>query len=351
MNEFEEAYAGYAPYVKHAVYYSEAFRAPALTRMAYGLKYLYEAYERHHGKLQEDTLKKYIGMAKANYYATWKDYEAGTDRELFSEMNRLYYLNVPKAQHPAIYSTILAGGNGTSKGAYASYTTSVYGHTFLTDSNKFNAFCKAPTFSKLKNDAAVKYAMSFIKNYDKKYQPKVEAFANRKADLAREYVKELMVMHKGKKFYPDANSTMRVTYGSVKSYQKVDGIEYNYFTTLDGLMAKYKPNDEDFDVPADLIRLYNERNYGRYADADGTIHTCFITNNDITGGNSGSPVINAKGELIGAAFDGNWEAMSGDIAFDKNYKRTIVCDIRYILFLIDKMGHAKNLVKEMDIRD
>ena len=158
-------------------------------------------------------------------------------------------------------------------------------------------------------------------------------------------------MHKGKKFYPDANSTMRVTYGTVKSYQKVDGIEYNYFTTLDGLMAKYKPNDEDFDVPADLIRLYNDRNYGPYADADGTIHTCFITNNDITGGNSGSPVINAKGELIGAAFDGNWEAMSGDIAFDKNYKRTIVCDIRYILFLIDKMGHAKNLVREMDIRD
>ena len=155
-----------------------------------------------------------------------------------------------------------------------------------------------------------------------------------------------------KLFYPDANSTMRITYGTVKSYNPQDGVHYNYYTTLDGLMAKYKPGDEEFDVPQDLISLYKAKDFGRYADAgDGKIHTCFITNNDITGGNSGSPCINANGELIGAAFDGNWEAMSGDIAFDKKYKRTIVCDIRYILFLIDKMGHADNLIKEMDIRE
>jgi hypothetical protein len=159
-----------------------------------------------------------------------------------------------------------------------------------------------------------------------------------------------MQMNKGKKLYPDANSTMRITYGTVKSYEKVDGVQYNYYTTLDGLMAKYKPNDEDFDVPSDLVKLYKDKDYGKYADEDGTLHTCFITNNDITGGNSGSPCMNAKGELIGTAFDGNWEAMSGDIAFDKKYKRTIVCDIRFVLFLIDKLGGAKNVIKEMDIR-
>ena len=115
-------------------------------------------------------------------------------------------------------------------------------------------------------------------------------------------------------------------------------------------MAKYKAGDDEFDAPKELVTLYKNKDYGRYADADGTLHTCFITNNDITGGNSGSPVINANGELIGAAFDGNWEAMSGDIAFDKKYKRTIVCDARYILFLIDKLGHADNLIKEMDVR-
>jgi hypothetical protein len=192
--------------------------------------------------------------------------------------------------------------------------------------------------------------MSFVSNYNTNYQPKVTSFNDKKADLAREYVSQLMQMKKGKKFYPDANSTMRITYGKVLSYEPTDGVQYSYFTTLDGLMAKYKPNDDEFDVPADLITLYNNKNYGRWADADGTLHTCFITNNDITGGNSGSPVINANGELIGTAFDGNWEAMSGDIAFDKKYKRTIVCDIRFVLFLIDKMGRADNLIKEMDIR-
>ena len=160
-----------------------------------------------------------------------------------------------------------------------------------------------------------------------------------------------MMQKKDKNFYPDANSTMRISYGQVKSYDPQDGVHYKYFTTLDGLVAKYKPGSDEFDAPKELIDLYNAKDYGRYADYDGSLHTCFITNNDITGGNSGSPVMNANGELIGAAFDGNWEAMSGDIAFDKKYKRTIVCDIRYILFLIDKMGHADNLIKEMDIRE
>lgn len=350
MSDFEKIYTDYKPYAKHAVYYSEAFRAPALTRMAAGLKPLYDAYGRHHGHLVADTLKKYITQAQATYRATVKDYEKATDKELFAEMTRLYYMNVPRAQHPAIYSSILNGASGSSKTPYVTYATSVYSSTFLTDSNKFNAFCKAPSYSKLKSDAAMQYAVSFITNFSKNYQPKIEAFGNKKADLAREYVKQLMQMKKGKLMYPDANSTMRITYGKVLSYEPLDGVKYTYFTTLDGLMAKYKPNDDEFDVPQELVTLYKNKNYGRWADRDGTLHTCFITNNDITGGNSGSPVINGNGELIGAAFDGNWEAMSGDIAFDKKYKRTIVCDVRYVLFLIDKMGHADNLIREMDIR-
>lgn len=350
MGEFEAAYNDYKPYAKHAVYYSEAFMAPALTRMAASLKPLYDAYGRHKGRLQADTLKKYISMAQAGYRGAYKDYEKATDKEMFAEMNRLYYTNVPKSQHPAVYTTILGGASGSSKAPYVTYANSIYSSTFLTDSNRFNAFCKTPSYGKLKSDAAMKYVISFMGNYSKNYQPKVMAFANKKADLAREYVKELMQMNRGKLMYPDANSTMRVTYGKVASYAPTDGIEYTYFTTLDGLMAKYKAGDEDFDVPADLITLHKNKNYGRWADRDGSLHTCFITNNDITGGNSGSPVMNGNGELIGTAFDGNWEAMSGDIAFDKKYKRTIVCDIRFVLFLIDKMGHADNLIREMDIR-
>ncbi len=350
MPSFEKAYEEYTPYAKHTVYYSEAFRAPALTRMAAGLKPLYDAYGRHKGKLAADTLKKYVQMAKHTYHATLKDYEKATDKEMFAEMTRLYYMNVPRNQQPAIYSVILHGASGSSKAPYYTYANTVYSSSFLTDSNKFNAFCKAPSYSKLKNDAAMKYTVSFMDNFSKNLLPKIQEFNYEKADLAREYVYELMKMNRGKKMYPDANSTMRVTYGKVLSYQPVDGVKYKYYTTLDGLMAKYKPNDEEFDVPAELAELYKEKNYGRWADADGTLHTCFITNNDITGGNSGSPVINGRGELIGTAFDGNWEAMSGDIAFDKKYKRTIVCDIRYVLFLIDKMGNAKNLIREMDVR-
>ena len=152
-------------------------------------------------------------------------------------------------------------------------------------------------------------------------------------------------------FYPDANSTMRISYGKVLSYSPQDAVFYDYYTTIDGMMAKYKPGDHEFDLPKELITLYKNKDYGRYADKKGTIRTNFITNNDITGGNSGSPIINGKGELVGLAFDGNWEAMSGDIAFDRKYKRTINVDTRYILFLIEKLGKATNLIAEMDVRE
>ena len=367
MSKFETAYNSYTPYAKHAVYYSECFRASSLARMAGALKPLYDYYERNE-KPVEDSVKKYISQAQMARRMLAKEYETGTEKEILAEMTRLYFENVDKTQLPDIYEKVIFNKEcvgkknckkPTVKGelecyrgtTYAEYANYVLTHTFIADSVTFNAFCKEPSLFKLKNDAAVQYALSFVNNYTKNYQPKVEAFSYRKAELAKEYLREMMLRKKDKMFYPDANSTMRITYGKVKSYDPQDGVHFKYFTTLDGLMAKYKPADEEFDVPADLIKLYKAKDYGRYADADGTLHTCFITNNDITGGNSGSPCINGDGELIGAAFDGNWEAMSGDIAFDKKYKRTIVCDIRYILFLIDKMGHADNLIKEMDIRE
>src|SRR5690606_34795478 len=151
-------------------------------------------------------------------------------------------------------------------------------------------------------------------------------------------------------FYPDANSTMRLTYGRVLSYSPQDAVYFDYYTTVDGLMDKYKPGDAEFDVPKGFIDLYRKRDYGMYADKNGDLRACFITNNDITGGNSGSPVINGKGELMGLAFDGNWEAMSGDIDFDSKLKRTIVVDANLILFIIDKLGNAQNLIREMDVR-
>jgi hypothetical protein len=151
--------------------------------------------------------------------------------------------------------------------------------------------------------------------------------------------------------YPDANSTMRLTYGTVSALpaDKRNDALYNYYTTLQGTINKYKPKDEEFDLPQRLIELNDNKDFGEYADKGGYMPVNFLTNNDITGGNSGSPVLNGKGELIGLAFDGNIEAMAGDVIFDHKLQKTINVDIRYVLFIIDKFSGAKHIVDEMTI--
>jgi hypothetical protein len=151
--------------------------------------------------------------------------------------------------------------------------------------------------------------------------------------------------------YPDANFTLRLTYGNVKPYNPRDGVRYNYFTTAKGILEKEDPNNREFVVPAQLKELIVKGDFGRYALPNGDLPICFLSTNDITGGNSGSPVMNAEGELIGAAFDGNWESLSGDINFDKNLQRCINVDIRYILFILEKLGNCGHLIDEMSIVD
>jgi hypothetical protein len=169
-------------------------------------------------------------------------------------------------------------------------------------------------------------------------------------DKARRlFVAGLVEMDQNKSYYPDANSTMRLTYGIVDGYESRDATYFDYFTTLKGYTEKGIRGDADFDFPQRLVDLYNAKDYGQYADKDGTLHTCFTSNNDITGGNSGSPVINGNGELIGIAFDGNWEAMSGDIAFEPKLQKCISVDIRFVLWTIDKYAGASHLINEMKL--
>jgi len=159
----------------------------------------------------------------------------------------------------------------------------------------------------------------------------------------------LMEMTPEKTLYPDANSTMRLTYGTIQNYDPRDGVTYKYYTTLQGVIDKYKPGDYEFDLPKKLIDLNDKKEFGRYASPKGYMPVCFLTTNDITGGNSGSPVLNARGELIGLVFDGNWEAMSGDVAYEPELQRAIAVDIRYVLWIMDIYSGARHLVDEMTI--
>ncbi len=350
MSDFAGAYADYRPVAKTAVYYSEAFRAPILSRLASATYPLYTYLEK--GGKNEDSVKKYTTSIRATRTALMKEFVPDLEKEMFSKMTLLYFNEVPKAQQPDIYERVILGqfGNDDKAATMNRYTEFVFQNTHLLDDSRFDALMNAPTVAAMKGDAAMDYAYSFIRSYDKMVKPRAEEFAYEKRDLSMFYTKAAMKMDPKRAFYPDANSTMRLSYGSVLSYEPQDAVFYRYYTTSDGLLAKYVPGDAEFDLPKELITLLQKKDFGRWANDKGELVVNFITNNDITGGNSGSPVINGNGEWIGTAFDGNWEAMSGDIAFDKKYKRTIAADARYIMFIIDKLGNAQNLIEEMDIR-
>jgi len=210
------------------------------------------------------------------------------------------------------------------------------------------AFLKKPSAKILENDLVFQAGKSISKLLDTLRNSVMTNYEQIDRGY-RSYIAGILEMDKDKVWYPDANSTMRLTYGNVADYFPRDGVYYSYYTTLKGVMEKEDPTNPEFEVPARLKELFEKKDFGRYADKNGEMPVCFITNNDITGGNSGSPVINGKGELIGLAFDGNWEAMSGDIVFEPELQRCISVDIRYVLFIIDKFAGATNLLDELTI--
>ena len=179
------------------------------------------------------------------------------------------------------------------------------------------------------------------------WMPAVRSAYDKLAEASQKFTAGLLEWEKGKPSYPDANFTMRLTYGTVLPYSPKDGISYWYYTTAAGLLQKEDPSNYEFRLPARAKETILNGDYGRWADADGTLHTCFLTNNDITGGNSGSPVLDADGNLIGLAFDGNWESMSSDVMFEPDLQRCICVDIRYVLWTVEKLGGASNLINEL----
>lgn len=270
----------------------------------------------------------------------FKDYDKETDKRVAVELMKIYMKNVDSKYYPDFVKTI----STKYKGNVQKYFDKAYANSFVVDKAKTEAFLDNPTLKAAKKDVFIQTSKDAIDAYRKMY--------NRGGELQearRQLLAALMEMDADKSFYPDANSTMRLTYGTVGSYEPRDAVEYKYFTTYKGYLEKEVPGDSEFDVKPRMKQLLLDKDFGQYADENGDLRICFISNNDITGGNSGSPVINGKGQLVGLAFDGNWEAMSGDIAFEPELQRCINVDIRFVLWVIDKYAGAQNIIDEMTI--
>ena len=352
LADYAKNYDTWTPYAKGRTYLIEGILGSPLAGAASGLASL-EAKLIATSTSAAD-LKKALDAATANRESFKEKEDLPSDEKILAATCMMYYNDVDKNQHPiGFYEGVKAAyGSLSEEATYKKWAHDVITKTMMLDDAKWNAFVAAPTAVALQEDPAFAYASAFTKSYNGKYASLSTAFRAKNDELGRLYLKGIMEMNPAavSKMYPDANFSMRVSFGNVKSYKPRDAVFYDYVTTSKGILEKYIKGDYEFDLPEKQIELLKKRDFGQYIDkAKNDLVTCFITTNDITGGNSGSPVMDAYGNLIGLAFDGNYEALSHKIAFDKDLNRTINVDVRYVLWCIDKLGGAKNIIDELKL--
>ena len=285
-----------------------------------------------------------IDIASMYYDEFYKDYNMPTDRKVAYRMFEIMQQNVKDL--PSVFADVVDARFGGDTHAYVDW---LYDNSVFATREKYDEFAADFSRERFMEDPAVQLYVSVREKYSELNEALAE-YVPLYDEGHRLYIAGLMCQNPDKMWYPDANFTMRLTYGNVLPCVPADGMRYDWFTTLKGVMDKEDlSNPTEFTVPERLKELYAAGDYGQYADKDGTMHVCFLADLDITGGNSGSPVLNGRGELIGLAFDGNWEAMSGDIAFEPEVQRCIGVDVRYVLFVIDKFAGAGWLLDEMTI--
>ena len=317
-------------------YFGEAFiNGPELVQLALEiLNFDFEAEEKQVVSRMKKLLEKYDNL------------DTAIDKEVFAAMLKEYQTKVDKKYLPAMYDKIDTLYNGNIQ----AYVDSLYATSNITSPKGLKRFLERDTTYNLIEDPAVSLSLDLIVKYYEMNQGISEA-SEQIEQGERLFNDAMRRMYADRNFYPDANSTMRLSFGTVSGYSPFDGATYGYYTTVKGIFEKVKEHagDIDFAVQPELLSLLSSRDFGRYANEQGDMNVCFISNNDITGGNSGSAMFNAKGELLGLAFDGNWEAMSSDILYEPKMQRTIGVDVRYILFMIEKYGKAGNLIQELKL--
>jgi len=351
FKEWAAAYDQWRPYSKHRMYMNEGIFGSPLLAFAASLQQVENAIVK---KGSTTDINKAMEAAKEARTEMLKGENKASDQNIVAAVLMMYYNDIDKSQHPiGFYDNIRTNyGDLADENTYKKYAANVFANTMIFDDSKWNAFAANPDATVLQADPAYAISSAFLKNWQGKYMHYYQQFTVTNNDLGRLYLKGIMQMDtvKAKKMYPDATFTMRVSFGNVKSYNPRDAVHYDYVTTMKGVLEKYVPGDYEFDLPEKLLELAKKKDFGQYIDKQrNDLVVGFITTNDITGGNSGSPVIDGSGNLIGLAFDGNYEALSHKIQFDPVYNRTICVDVRYVLWCIDKLGGATNLVNELKL--